>query len=181
MEVCYFDIVCFNLFECYQDVYMFCGKVEEVEKYLFELVDVFFFFMVCINYSCQGKIKKKLVIVEMGDEVILLFGVVEMICVVNFVVMFFENVFDVMGFVIYELLKKELLCLGYVCYDMIFDQFYSGVIDCCCCYWMVVYSKGLNVNVESFMLVICECIYQIFGEFMEDLQGDGVWYDVVKL
>ena len=181
MEARYLDIACLNSPERYQDAHMFCGKVEEVEKHLLEPVDAFSFSMACTNHSRQGKTKKKLATAEMGDEVTSLFGVVEMIRAANPAVMFSENVPDAMGSVTYELLKKELSRLGYVCHDMILDQSHSGAIDRRRRYWMVAYSKGLNVNVESLMPATRERTHQTFGEFMEDPQGDGVWHDAAKL
>lgn len=181
MEARYLDVAVQNSPEAYKDAHLFCGKVEEVEKNLLEPVDSFSFSMACTNYSSHGITKKKLSSPEMGDEVTSLFGVVDIIKHVNPALMFSENVPNAMGSVSYELLKKELKRLGYVTHDMILTSKESGAIERRRRYWMVAFSKGLNLDVNDLIPDDHEREYDVFAEIKDVEISDKAWHPASKL
>lgn len=181
MEARYIDIAVQNSPEVYKDAHLFCGKVEEVEKTLLEPVNSFSFSMACTNYSSHGITKKNLSSPEMGDEVTSLFGVVDIIKYSNPAVLFSENVPNAKGSVSYELLKKELNRLGYVTHDMILTNKESGAIEGRRRYWMVAFSKGLNLDVETLIPRDAVREYETFGEIKEDVTDEKAWHPSSKL
>lgn len=181
MEARYLDVAAKNNPEAFKNAHLFCAKVEEVEKHLLEPVDAFSFSMACTNHSRQGKAKKGFTLAEMGDEVTSLFGVVEMIKAANPAILFSENVPDALDSITYLLLKKELHRLGYECHDMILDQSHSGAMDRRRRYWMVAYSRGLNVQVEHLMPDTQDKIHATFGDLMEDVTDPNAWHAMENL
>lgn len=180
LESRYLDIAARNNPQAYLNTHLICGKIEEVETHLLAPVNCFSFSMECTNYSRAGVAKKGLTIAEEGDGVTSLFGVVATIRATNPAIMFSENVVEARNSASYILLKKELIRLNYNYIEFVLNQSHSGALERRVRYWLVIYSKGLNVNVNGEMPTI-PMQYKRVGEIMDDNTADSAWFPLSNL
>jgi DNA (cytosine-5)-methyltransferase 1 len=159
---------------------LFVGKVEEIEKDLLDEVNAFGFSMPCTNHSNSGKTKKGLKFAEQGDEVTALFGVVEMIKAVNPAIMFSENVPNARNSITYNILLKEITRLGYEYKEMDLDEKHGGCLELRKRYWIVIYSKGLNIDPELLMPSHEPRIHKKLGDVMTK-DATRKWYPLANL
>lgn len=150
LEARYLDVASKNNPERFKNAHLFAGYVEEIEIDLIEPVDAFSFSMPCTNHSTAGRAKKGLKSAECGDEVTALFGVIGLIKAANPSILISENVKQAQNSTTYQILKKELVRLGYDIHEFIMDKKEGGCLEVRQRYWFVATSKGLNI--ESTMI-----------------------------